>query len=101
MTLDAGKCKKEDLRFTFIGRVGRVVKYDTSKDPPIVSVTFNDGRTSYDFDETWIKMEYTKSMYGKDYFAFIYIIINPIYDSYKLMMVIIIIRIMVGPKNAI
>jgi len=63
LTLDAGKCKYEDLRFTFEGYVGRVVNYDTSQNPPIVSVTFNDGRTSYDFEEGMVKLE-RKSMYG-------------------------------------
>jgi len=65
LTLDAGKCKFNDLRFTFIGHVGRVVNYDTSVNPPIVSVTFNDGRTWYNFEDTMVKLE-TKSMYGKN-----------------------------------
>ena len=64
ITLDAGKCWPTDQKFTFIGEVGRVVNYDASQDPPIVSVTFNDGRTSYDFDRNFVKLE-RKSMYGK------------------------------------
>lgn len=64
VTLDAGKCKFDDLRFTFQGFVGRVVDYDTSVTPPIVSVTFNDGRTWYNFEEPMVKLE-KKSMYGE------------------------------------
>lgn len=61
-TLDAGKCKGGDRQFTFGGHVGRVVKYDTSQNPPIVHVTFNDGRTSYQFEEPMVRLE-RKSMY--------------------------------------
>ena len=61
-TLDAGKCKGGDRQFTFGGYVGRVVKYDMTQNPPIVHVTFNDGRTSYQFEEPMVRLE-RKSMY--------------------------------------
>jgi hypothetical protein len=58
-----GKCKKEDWLYTFIGSVGRVTAIDSSVDPRIISVTFNDGRTSYDFREDLLKLEPGMSMY--------------------------------------
>jgi hypothetical protein len=57
------KCKKEDLLFSFIGRVGRVVARDDTKDPAEVFVTFNDGRTNYMFTEEMLTLESGKSMY--------------------------------------
>ena len=58
-----GVCNADDFRFTFIGRVGRVVAYDDTPITPVVSVTFNDGRTSYDIEEDTLKLEKTMSMY--------------------------------------
>lgn len=58
-----GKCKGEDSRFTFIGRVGRVVAIYANLDPIQYDVTFNDGRTSYRFTADMIKLEPGKSMY--------------------------------------
>ena len=60
---DAGKCKGQDLPYTFIGRTGRVVRRDDTKDPPEIYVTFNDGRTNYRFTEEMLKLEIGKSMY--------------------------------------
>jgi hypothetical protein len=57
------KCKEDDLLFTFIGRVGRVVAKDLTKDPAEFMVTFNDGRTSYLFTEEMLKLESHRSMY--------------------------------------
>ncbi|CAE7630624.1 unnamed protein product, partial [Symbiodinium microadriaticum] len=59
----SGTCSSDDLRFTFMGRVGRVVGYDPSPITPVVTVTFNNGRTSYDIEEDDLNLEYTKSMY--------------------------------------
>jgi hypothetical protein len=66
LTLDNGLCKFSDYVFSFEGYVGRVVNVDTSQQPNIVSVTFNDGRTSYNFLITMLKLE-PKSMYGTYY----------------------------------
>lgn len=65
LTTDNGKCIENDFLMTFIGRVGVVTAIDDSADNPIpiVSVTFNDGRTSYDFLQTHLKLEPYKSMY--------------------------------------
>jgi hypothetical protein len=50
-------------RFTFTGRVGRVVAYDATPTIPVVTVTFNGGRTSYEIEEDDLYLEYDKSMY--------------------------------------
>eukprot|EP01034_Spumella_vulgaris_P029738 gene29738-36833_t len=63
-TLDSGKCRGSDLRFTFIGRVGIVTSLDNEAEIPTVSVTFNNWRTSYTFYQSDVKLETTsKSMY--------------------------------------
>jgi hypothetical protein len=65
-TLDQGKCKKADLRFTFQGRVGLITSIDDAAEIPKVTVSFNEGRTSYEFDQSDVKLETTpRSMYGK------------------------------------
>ncbi len=51
------------LRFSFIGQVGRVVAYEDTPTTPLVTVSFNDGRTAYVFEEDVIHLEYYKSMY--------------------------------------
>jgi hypothetical protein len=58
-----GSCSGEDSAFSFSGRVGRVVALFTAAVPPTVSVTFNDGRTTYDLLVSDVQLEYTKSMY--------------------------------------
>lgn len=63
LTLDDGKCRLEDFPFSFIGLVGVVTAIDVNHPIPIVSVTFNNGRTSYDFLQTHLKLEPYKSMY--------------------------------------
>lgn len=67
ITVDAGKCKGDlrgdDLKYTFIGYVGRVTKLDNRAAIPQVWVTFNDGRTSYQFDQEMVSLERYKSMY--------------------------------------
>mmetsp|Transcript_19797 Transcript_19797/g.33126 ORF Transcript_19797/g.33126 Transcript_19797/m.33126 type:complete len:539 (+) Transcript_19797:100-1716(+) len=64
LTLDLGKCRLDDLRFTFIGMVGIVTALDNEAVIPQVWVTFNDGRTSYQFSQGNVKLETTpKSMY--------------------------------------
>eukprot|EP00605_Chrysophyceae_sp_TOSAG23-4_P000970 GSChrysophyteH1.ASY1.ANO1.1070.1 assembled CDS len=63
LTLDDGKCKGEDLQFTFMGRVGRVTFVDDISLIPKVRVTFNDGRTSYLFNKDQVQKEYSLSMY--------------------------------------
>ena len=63
LTLDAGKCNPKDFRFTFVGRVGRITALDNSVIPPLVWLTFNDGRTSYQFLQEQVKLELVKSMY--------------------------------------
>jgi len=57
------QCENDDLVFSFVGRVGRVVAYDPTPITPVVTVTFNDGRTAYDIEEDDLNLEYTKSMY--------------------------------------
>lgn len=56
------ECYEPDFQFTFLGYYGRVVAVDRLQNPAVISVTFNDGRTSYDFKETDLKLE-KKSMY--------------------------------------
>jgi len=64
LTLDKGKCRKGDLRFTFQGSVGIVTALDNTNVIPQVFVTFNNGRTSYKFSQSMVKLEtYPKSMY--------------------------------------
>lgn len=59
-----GSCQLNDLRFTFIGRVGRVTALDNDAIIPQVWVSFNAGRTSYQFSQEDVKLETnTKSMY--------------------------------------
>jgi hypothetical protein len=66
LTLDLGKCRGNDLRFTFIGRVGLITALDNADVIPKAWVSFNEGRTSYKFSQEDIKLETTpKSMYGK------------------------------------
>lgn len=61
-TKQDGKCSDGDYEFSFIGRVGIVTRVDL----PTVWVSFNDGRTSYSFDESSLKIEtVAQSMYGK------------------------------------
>jgi len=63
LTLDDGKCKGEDLVYTFMGRVGRVSFVDDISLIPKVRVTFNDGRTSYLFIKDQVVKEFSLSMY--------------------------------------
>lgn len=66
LTLDSGKCHGGDLRFTFIGRVGMVTSVDNKAKIPTVSVSFNNNRTSYVFEQQNVVLEtQSKSMYGK------------------------------------
>ena len=72
LTLDLGKCRFTDLRFTFIGRVGLVTELDNAATIPTVKVSFNEGRTSYQFYQRDVKLETTpKSMYGESASQFI------------------------------
>lgn len=65
LSIDNGKCTKNDFYLSFIGQVGVVtaIKEGVDNPIPIVSVTFNDGRSSYDFLQTNLKLEEYKSMY--------------------------------------
>ena len=64
--MDLGKCGKTDQRFTFIGRVGVVTKLDNLQVIPKAWVSFNNGRTSYEFNQKHMKLETTPiSMYGE------------------------------------
>jgi hypothetical protein len=66
LTEDQGKCKRADLRFTFRGRVGMVTALDNAADIPQVMVSFNEGRTPYQFNQKHVRLETTpKSMYGE------------------------------------
>lgn len=66
LTLDLGKCRLNDLRFTFIGQVGIVTAVDNIAVIPQVWVSFNEGRTSYQFSQVDVELETrSKSMYGK------------------------------------
>ena len=64
--MDLGKCGKSDQRFTFIGRVGVVTKLDNLQVIPKALVSFNNGRTSYEFNQKHMKLETSPiSMYGE------------------------------------
>jgi hypothetical protein len=55
-------CDSVDYEFSFIGRNGKVVAVDDTTKK--VWVTFNDGRSSYEFDQEDVKLEYVQqSMY--------------------------------------
>ena len=56
-----GVCDKTDYAFSFVGRVGRVLAVDSATST--VNVTFNDGRTSYTFQSSDVKLESYLSMY--------------------------------------
>jgi hypothetical protein len=53
----------ENAQFNFIGQLGRVVAIDYSSFIPVLTVTFNDGRTFYDIPQDVLKLEYQRSMY--------------------------------------
>jgi len=79
LTLDKGKCRKGDLRFTFQGLVGIVTSLDNTNVIPQVFVTFNNGRTSYKFPQSMVNLEtYPKSMYGKGEYKVLMPVYNPI-----------------------
>ena len=62
----SGTCQFSDLLFTFVGQVGLVTALDNTLAIPQVWLTFNGGRTSYQFSQQDVKLETTpKSMYGK------------------------------------
>lgn len=63
LTTDDGKCRGDDLVYTFQGRVGRVTYVDDAALIPTVLVTFNDGRTSYLFNKDMVQLETLRSMY--------------------------------------
>jgi hypothetical protein len=63
VTSSSGRCWNIDNPFTFIGRVGVVTAIDIFHIIPIVSVSFNGGRTSYDFLQTDLKLNEFKPMY--------------------------------------
>lgn len=63
LTLNNGQCRGGDLVYSFIGQVGRATAVDNSALIPTVNVTFNDGRTSYQFNQDQVKLELTKSAY--------------------------------------
>ena len=48
-------CVRPDKPFNFIGRVGVVVEIDNLATVPQVWVTFNGGRTKYQFDQRWVE----------------------------------------------
>lgn len=54
------------MKFTFIGRIGVVTAVDNEAVIPMVWVSFNYGRTSYQFEQSQVELETrSKSMYGK------------------------------------
>jgi len=64
VTKDSGKCHGSDLKFTFIGRVGMVTAVDNTATIPLVWVSFNNNRTSYEFEQQHVVLEtQSKSMY--------------------------------------
>eukprot|EP01040_Poterioochromonas_malhamensis_P004475 gene4473-4798_t len=64
LTLDSGKCRLSDNRFTFIGQVGIVTAVDNDATIPKVWVTFNNNRTSYEFSQEDVQLETrSKSQY--------------------------------------
>lgn len=62
-TLDDGKCRSSDLRFTFIGQVGIVTALDNDAQIPSVMVSFNNNRTSYSFSQEDVELEKYRSQY--------------------------------------
>lgn len=64
LTLDSGKCRLGDLKFTFVGYVGIVTGIDNKATIPKVMVSFNGNRTSYQFNQEHVELQTTgKSMY--------------------------------------
>ena len=63
LTFDNHLCKGDDRPLTFRGRVGKVVKLDDRAAIPQVWITFNDGRSNYQFAQEQVKLETYKSMY--------------------------------------
>lgn len=63
LTLDSGKCRFSDLRFTFVGQVGVVTAVNNEEAIPTVMVTFNNNRTSYEFAQKDVELEKYKSQY--------------------------------------
>jgi hypothetical protein len=71
----SGTCDGNDYPFTFTGRVGIITNIVASDTKPSAWVTFNGGRTAYQFLQEDLQLEYRqRSMYGS--FMFISIIIN-------------------------
>lgn len=63
---NSGTCDDKDLKFTFVGQVGLVTALANDLAIPQVWITFNGGRTSYQFSQQDVKLETaSKSMYGK------------------------------------
>jgi hypothetical protein len=61
-----GLCNTKDLSYSFIGRVGIVTKLETIDNVAKAWVSFNNGRTSYLFEQAHIKVDtLARSMYGK------------------------------------
>lgn len=61
LTLDMGKCRGGDYALSFKGMVGIITGF-VPQDPTVLTphrvyVTFNDGRTSYIFEQQHIKLE--------------------------------------------
>lgn len=63
LTLDSGKCRFTDLRFTFIGQVGIVTAVNNDATIPTVMVSFNNNRTSYEFSQEDVELEQYKAQY--------------------------------------
>ncbi len=57
------KCFGNDVTFSFVGEVGRVVKITDGYHGKKFDVTFNSGRTSYSFDENELELIPFKSNY--------------------------------------
>ena len=63
ITTDNGLCKGGDVPYHFIGKIGIVTSIDTKSLIPTVRVSFNAGRTDYQFLLSDVKLEVYKSMY--------------------------------------
>jgi len=63
ITLNRGLCQGTDLKYTFGGMTGIVTEVDNTKAIPTVRVSFNGGRTDYNFLKSDVKLELYKSMY--------------------------------------
>ena len=98
-TLDSGKCRLGDVRYTFIGRVGIITRLDNTQVIPQAWVSFNNGRTSYQFSQEDLTLDVrTRSSYGNDYFIIDWLIITIIIIAIIIIVIMLSCRDVVGSE---